>query len=253
MKKNKKKINLTLPKKLYLILRFLVIGILIRNIFSGNYENVFICLLTLILFIMPYIIEKKFKIEIPDFLEIVILLFIFSAEILGELNSFYTKIPMWDNILHTINGFIMGAIGLSLIELLNDTKEINIKLSPIFIAIVSFCFSMTIGVCWEFFEYGMDTSFNLDMQKDTIVERVNSVTFDPDNLNKVHSVEIETLKVNGEDWKDKYGGYIDIGLIDTMNDLIVNFVGALTFSIIGYFYSKKHESDKLKKILIVAK
>ena len=158
---------------------------------------------------------------------------------------------MWDNILHVINGFIMGAIGLSLIELLNDTKEI--KLHPIFIAIVSFSFSMTIGVCWEFFEYGMDTSFKLDMQKDTIIESINSVTFDPNNLNKVYSLEIDSLEVNGENWLDKYGGYIDIGLIDTMNDLIVNFIGALTFSIIGYFYSRKHDTNKLKKIMIVSK
>lgn len=248
-----KKLHLTFAKKLFLFLRFSVILILIRNIFTANYENIFICLLTLFLFVIPYAIEKKFKIDIPDFLEIIIFLFIFSAEILGELNSFYTKIPMWDNILHTINGFVMGAIGLSLIELLNSSKDLKIKLSPIFVAIVSFCFSMTIGVCWEFFEYGMDTSFNLDMQKDTIIERIDSVTFDPDNLNKVHSIEIESLEVNGEDWMELYGGYIDVGLIDTMNDLIVNFIGALTFSIIGYFYSRKHDNDKLKRILIVAK
>lgn len=248
-----KNYKLTPAKWLYLILRLTVVLILFRNIISHNYENVFICLLTLFLFIIPYIIEKKFKLDIPDFLEIIIFLFIYSAEILGELNSFYTKIPMWDNILHTINGFIMGAIGLSLIELLNKSKDLKIKLSPIFVAIVSFCFSMTIGVCWEFFEYGMDTSFNLDMQKDTVIERIDSVTFDPDNLNKVHSIKIESLEVNGEDWKEQYGGYLDIGLIDTMNDLIVNFIGALTFSIIGYFYSRKNDNDKLKRILIVAK
>ena len=136
----KKKRTLSLSKWLYLILRLFVIIILIRNVFSHNYENVFICLLTLVLFIIPFTLEKKFKIEIPDFLEIIIFLIIFSAEILGEINSFYTKIPMWDNILHTINGFVMGAIGLSLIELLNESKDLKIKLSPIFIAIVSFCF-----------------------------------------------------------------------------------------------------------------
>lgn len=245
--------KLSYAKKLFLILRWLVIVVLIRNILSGNYENVFICFLTLFLFIMPYVIERKFKIDIPDFLEVVIFLFIFAAEILGEINSFYTIIPMWDNILHTINGFVMGAIGLSLIELLNGSRDLKFKLSPIFVAIVSFCFSMTIGVCWEFFEYSMDMNFGLDMQKDSIVESINSVTFDPDNLNKVYSIDIDSLEVNGEDWISMYGGYIDIGLIDTMNDLIVNFVGALTFSIIGYFYSRKHDSDRLKRILIVSK
>lgn len=250
MKKPKKDVSKS--RKIFLILRAIVFLILIRNIFVGNYENVFICILTLVLFIIPYIIERQFKIEIPDDLEIIILIFIFSAEILGELNSFYTRIPGWDTMLHTINGFIMGAIGLSLIELLNKNENIKIMLSPIFVAIVSFCFSMTIGVLWEFFEFGMDMTFNTDMQKDYIVDKINSVKFDENNLNKVHTVEIESLIVNGEDWIEKYGGYIDIGLIDTIKDLFVNFIGALTFSVIGYFYSKNGSNDKIKKILIVS-
>lgn len=254
MEKNSKfkKVKLTVSKWLYLCLRFIVILIMIHNIVIKNYENVFICFLTLVLFIMPYIIERKFKIDIPDFLEIIILLFIFSAEILGEMNSFYTIFPRWDSILHTVNGFVMGAIGLSLIELLNNSKDVKIKLSPIFVAIVSFCFSMTIGVCWEFFEFGMDRMFNLDMQKDHVVEEIYSVTFDPDNLNKVHHVEIDELEVNGEDWVEKYGGYIDIGLIDTMNDLLVNFLGAFIFAVVGYFDSKYRDEKRIKKLLIVS-
>lgn len=247
-----KREKLTKSKKLFLLLRFIVFLVLIRNIFVGNYENVFVCILTLILFFIPTIIERQFKLEIPDELEMIILIFIFSAEILGELNSFYTRIPGWDTMLHTINGFIMGAIGLSLIDLLNKNKNINIKLSPIFVAIVSFCFSMTIGILWEFFEFGMDMTFNTDMQKDYIVNEINSVKFDEDNLNKVHSIKIESLNVNGEDWISKYGGYIDIGIIDTMKDLFVNFIGALTFSVIGYFYSKNGSTDKIKKIMIVS-
>ena len=247
-----KREKLTKSKKLFLLLRFIVFLVLIRNIFVGNYENVFVCILTLILFFIPIIIERQFKLEIPDELEMIILIFIFSAEILGELNSFYTRIPGWDTMLHTINGFIMGAIGLSLIDLLNKNKNINIKLSPIFVAIVSFCFSMTIGILWEFFEFGMDMTFNTDMQKDYIVNEINSVKFDEDNLNKVHSIKIDSLNVNGEDWISKYGGYIDIGIIDTMKDLFVNFIGALTFSVIGYFYCKNGSTDKIKKIMIVS-
>ena len=91
MKKPKKDVSKS--RKIFLILRAIVFLIFIRNIFVGNYENVFICILTLVLFIIPYIIERQFKIEIPDDLEIIILIFIFSAEILGELNSFYTRIP----------------------------------------------------------------------------------------------------------------------------------------------------------------
>ena len=244
--------KLTASQWLFVILRLIVFLILIHDVLNKNYENVFICILTLFLFVLPFIIERKFKINIPDVLEIIILLFIFSAEILGELNSFYTIFPRWDDMLHTTNGFIMGAIGLSLIDLLNNSKEFKIKLSPLFVAFVSFCFSMTIGVCWEFFEFGMDRVFHLDMQKDSIVEEINSVTFDPNNLNKIHSIKIDSLEVNGEDWIELYGGYIDIGLIDTMKDLIVNFIGAFTFSVIGYFYSKSEDNKKIKKLLIVA-
>jgi len=251
MKKSKIS-NLTRGNFVYLFLRLIVFIIMIHNIINHNYENVFICVLTLILFILPYIIEKKFKIDIPDFLEIIIFLFIFSAEILGELNSFYTIFPRWDAILHTVNGFVMGAIGLSLIELLNESKGVKVKLSPIFVAIVSFCFSMTIGVCWEFFEFGMDRTFSLDMQKDHVVEEIYSVTFDPNNLNHVHKVDIDSLEVNGEDWIEKYGGYIDIGLIDTMNDLLVNFLGAFVFAVVGYFDSKSKDGKRIKKLLIVS-
>lgn len=248
MKKKKRKI--TAVGWVFLVLRALVIFALVRNIFMKNYEYVFTCILTLILFILPFALERRFKVKIPDFLEIVILLFIFSAEILGEINSFYTRFPLWDDMLHTINGFIMAAIGLSMIELLNESKDIRFKLSPLFVAVVSFCFSMMIGVIWEFFEYKMDVYFDMDMQKDTVVNKINSVNFDPDGLNNVHHIEIESVVINGEDWQEEYGGYLDIGLHDTMSDLLVNFYGAFTFSVIGYFYSKQKDDGKLKRLLI---
>ena len=130
----------------YTVLRFLVILCLIREIFIGNYHNVFLCLLTLVLFVIPFFIEDKFQVTIPNVLEIIILLFIFSAEILGEIQNFYNIIPNWDTILHTINGFLAAAIGFSLIDILNRTDKVHIALSPIFVALVAFCFSMTVGV-----------------------------------------------------------------------------------------------------------
>lgn len=126
-RKNKK-----LSYTIFILLRLIIFAILILNIYHKNYENIFICVLSLLLFILPYMMEKKLKIEIPEMLEIIIFFFIFSAEILGEINSFYTKVPNWDTILHTINGFIMGAIGLSLIDLLNNNEKVSMKLSPFF-------------------------------------------------------------------------------------------------------------------------
>ena len=233
----------------YVTLRFLVIICLIREAFMGNYHNVFLCVLTLILFIIPFFIEEKLKVNIPSVLEIIILLFIFSAEILGEIQNFYNIFPNWDMILHTLNGFLAAAIGFSLIDNLNRTEKINFEMSPLFVALVSFCFSMTVGIVWEFFEYSADTLFKSDMQKDTIVNRISSVSlevaegFNPETLDDISKTVIyygdnQTITIAN--------GYLDIGLIDTIEDLLVNFIGAITFSILGYFYI--HKRDKYKGI-----
>lgn len=233
-KKDKK---LTAKAIIYIVLRIAVIWCMIRQLYQGNIANGFLCVVTLILFSIPAFLDEKFNIELPDMLEIIILLFIFSAEILGEINEFYIHFKNWDVILHTTNGFIMAGIGYSLVDLLNKNDKVGIALSPIYVAIVSICFSMTIGVLWEFFEYGVDNVLKFDMQKDTIVQKINSVTLNPDGKNKVVSVPIESVIINGEDWIEMYGGYIDIGLNDTMKDLFVNFIGAVVFSFIGYFYA----------------
>ena len=159
---------------IYVILRFFVIVTLIAQLIRGNYENVFLCILTLILFTIPTIIDKKLNIALPNALESIILLFIFSAEILGEVQNFYGIFKGWDSILHTINGFLCAAIGFSLIDILNRSEKFHTKMTPAFVALVAFCFSMTIGVLWEFFEFGMDVTFKTDMQKDRIVQEISA-------------------------------------------------------------------------------
>lgn len=226
-----------IPFMVYMILRAIVIAVMIRQIFLGNYENVFMCALTLLLLIVPSFAQVAFRIEIPSALEVIILVFIFAAEILGEVNEFYIKIHNWDTMLHTLNGFLAAAIGFSLVNLLNEDKRLSFNLSPFFVAVVAFCFSMTIGVLWEFFEFFMDTNFAMDMQKDTIIHNINSVMLNPDCVNvPFHINNITSTIVNGQELP--VIGYLDIGLIDTMKDLIVNFIGAIVFSVIGYFYLK---------------
>ena len=220
------------------ILSIIVLLVLIARLLRADYHSVFICILTLMLFNIPFWAEKVLKITLPKELEIIILCFIFAAEILGEIGSFYTYIPWWDTMLHTINGFLMAAIGFALIDLLNNSPKFHITLSPTFVAVVAFCFSMTIGVLWEFFEFSMDTIFHTDMQKDFIVSSIYTVTFNPDGLNSVYEIPEITetvLLYNGEEIY-RFNGYLDIGIIDTMKDLLVNFVGAVVFSTIGYFY-----------------
>ena len=228
----------------YFTLRALVIATMILQILNRNYENVFLCALTLLLLIMPSLMQITFRVELPTTLEIIILIFIFAAEILGEIREFYLIFPFWDTALHTLNGFLAAAIGFSLVDLLNRSERTVFNLSPLFTAIVAFCFSMTIGVVWEFFEFGMDQLAGFDMQKDTVIHAIRSVTLDPAGHNVPYEISgITETVVNGQELG--LGGYLDIGLIDTMQDLIVNFIGAFVFSVIGFFYVKNRGKGKL--------
>ena len=231
-----------------LVLIALVILSVVRQFFLGSYHNMFLGILTLILFMIPELIEKKVGVVIPTGLKTIILIFIFAAEILGEINAFYIKIPIWDTMLHTTNGFLMAAIGFALIDLFNRSERFSLKMSPYFVAFTAFCFSMTVGVVWEFFEFGMDWFFHTDMQKDWILPAISSVKLDPAGANNPIRVTVESVVINGEAWD--FGGYLDIGIVDTMKDLIVNFIGAVVFSIIGIIYLKQRGKGKLAAALI---
>ena len=224
-------------------LRLLVLVVLVRQLFLHNYEGAFFCILTILLLYVPSWIQVKLHIELPPALEITILCFIFAAEILGEVNAFYVNVPNWDTMLHTLNGFLAAAVGFSMVLLLNDNERLTFDLSPFFLALVAFCFSMTIGVLWEFFEFGMDYFFHTDMQKDTVVNALYTVALDPTRTNKVVAVKgIQDVVINGESLG--LGGYLDIGIIDTMKDLFVNFIGAVVFSVTGFFYAKSKGARK---------
>lgn len=233
----------------YVVLRLIVVAELVLSILRSEYESAFICLLVLILFILPFFIQQNFGIQLPTTLEIIILLFIFAAEILGELEGYFITYPNWDTMLHTTTGFLCAATGFALIDILNRNSRIKFQLSPIYVALAAFCFSMTVGVLWEFFEFGMDRLFHLDMQKDTVVQSITSVMLDPTNSNTPVTIDgIHSVAVNGNDLG--FDGYLDIGLYDTMEDLFVNFIGAVTFSVIGYFYIKHRGKGKLARAFI---
>lgn len=233
----------------YVALRLIVLAELVMSIIRGEYESAFICLLVLALFILPFFIQQNFGIQLPSVLEIIILLFIFAAEILGELECYFITYPNWDSMLHTTTGFLCAATGFALIDILNRNSRIKFQLSPVYVALAAFCFSMTVGVLWEFFEFGMDRVFHLDMQKDTVVQSITSVMLDPTNSNTPVTIDgIHSVAVNGQDLG--FDGYLDIGLYDTMADLFVNFIGAVVFSAIGYFYIKHRGKGRLARAFI---
>lgn len=256
-KKMRNKYNQTNKKSIivYSVLRLLVIISMIFQIVLGNVSNALMCIVTLVLFTLPTIISEKFKIGIPSLLETIIYLFIFSSAILGEINNFYGLIPFWDTMLHTLNGFICAGIGFSLVDLLNQSGQ-KINLSPLYVAIVAFCFSMTIGVLWEFYEFTADSVFRFDMQKDRVIQNISSVELNESGENNPIKIDnIEKTEIYSKDGTITTieNGYLDIGIIDTMKDLMVNFIGAITYSIIGYIYIKSRGKYKFAKNFIPIK
>ena len=241
----KKKRNVAV---VYWLLRLSVIAIMVAQFFNHNFENVFLCVLTLVLLLMPTIMERRLKIDLPNALEIIIMLFIYAAEIMGEIHAFYTTYRGWDTMLHTMNGFLCAAIGFCLVDLFDRSEKSSLSLPPKYMAIVAFCFSMTVGVLWEFFECAMDQLLLLDMQKDTVVNTISTVMLDPTGGNKpqiIRGITDVILVTDQGEISLGLGGYLDIGLLDTMKDLFVNFIGAVVFSFIGYFYVKKKGQGKV--------
>ena len=226
----------------YFVLRLLVILMLVGAALNRSYENVLLCVLTLLLFMLPSAFERRLRIDLPDTLEIIILLFIFAAEILGEIQDYYITFPYWDTMLHTTNGFLCAAIGFALVDILNRTERISLSLSPFYMAVVAFCFSMTVGVLWEFFEFSMDCFLHFDMQKDTILHTISTVNLDPNHGTTAVVVDgiqdVILVLSDGTQRPLGLGGYLDLGIVDTMEDLFVNFIGAVIFSAIGFFYVK---------------
>jgi len=233
----------------YFILRGLVILSLVRAYFRADYQSVFLCLLTLVLMLLPSVLSHKLDIHLPSALEVVILLFIFGAEILGELNSFYVRVPNWDTMLHTINGFLCAAVGFALVDLLNRDERFSLQLSPKYLALTAFCFSMTVGVLWEFFEYFADLLLGMDMQKDTVINAIHTVTLDKSLTNTViHVEDIQDVILISSDGSQQVlgiGGYLDVGNHDTMKDLLVNLIGAVVFSVIGYIAAARKGKSRI--------
>ena len=229
----------------YVILRTIVILVLIRSLFNGHLDNAIVCAFVLLLYVLPQFVENRMNIEIPSVLEIVIFVFVFMAEILGELDSYYLKYEHWDTILHTSSGFLLAAVGFSLVNLLNKSERVRVQLSPVYLAVVAFCFSMTMGVLWEFFEFAADRWLLFDMQKDTVLSQIATVDLDPtlSNTPVVISGITDTILelADGSYYRLGLGGYLDIGIYDTMEDLFVCFLGAVTFSVIAFFEERSEK------------
>ena len=237
----------------YLFIGLLIVFSLIRQAVNRNYFNVLLCTFSLVLITLPLFIESKTRIEFPQTLEIITICFVFAAEILGEISNFYYYIPIWDSILHVTTGCLAAAIGFGAIDLI-ITHAKRISMTPFFVVAVAFCFSMTIAVFWEFFEFGADVVLRTDMQKDTYINQFSTVNLDDTCSNisvPVNNVGKTQIKDNDGNEIESFDGYLDIGLVDTMKDLFVNMIGAVVFSVYAYLYSRRKDKYKFIENIII--
>lgn len=175
------------------------------------------CSLGVVAMFLPGLLTKRLRVEIPSGMMILYVIFLYCAIYLGEVRSFYYNFNNWDTILHCFSGAMLGALGFSFVALLNNSERVPINLSPIFVAVFALCFAVTLGVVWEIYEYSFDGLLGLNMQKFALEDGTQLV------------------------------GHAALG--DTMKDLIVDALGALVTSIIGYI-SLKYKKGWLEKIQI---
>ncbi len=236
---------------IYALMGVITSLVIVLTFIDRQYESTFTAVLSLLLFMLPTFVEESFRIKLPVALEIVAVLFVFCANILGEIFAFYTLLPFWDDMLHYTSGFIFAAFGFSLVELFNRNVKFDFHLSPIFVSTVAFCFAVTVGVVWEFFEFGADMLLHTDMQKDMMVRELYSAHLNPAGQAPIGIGEIAHTVITTEGGEVVHlGGYLDIGLFDTMKDLLVDVLGALLFCIIGFFYTGHSAHARLARQFI---
>ena len=236
---------------IYVTMGVITSVVIFLTFIAGHYESTFTAVLSLFLFMLPTFVEESFRIKLPVAMEIIAVLFVFCANILGEIAGFYVLFPFWDDMLHYTSGFIFAAFGFSLVEIFNRHARFDFYLSPAFISLVALFFAMTVGVMWEFFEFSADILLGTDMQKDFIVHNISSIRLGDGEKLPVRIRDIaQTVIITESGETVTVDGYLDIGLLDTMKDLFVDFLGALFFCTIGYFYTGHSKKGKLARRFI---
>ncbi|MDR2444840.1 MAG: hypothetical protein LBD44_02730 [Spirochaetaceae bacterium] len=174
------------------------------------------CLLGLAVLFLPGLLERRCKVVIENFVYIFFVVFLYAAIILGEVHDFYYRVPHWDTLLHACSGIMLGAIGVSAIDILNSSKKVRLNLSEGCIALFSFFFAVALGAIWEIYEYSMDLFFGFNMQRHRLENGVQLVG--------------------------------QLALYDTMKDLIVDVLGAAAICIVGYLVLKRKNRNVLRLV-----
>lgn len=163
---------------IYVILQLSIVIAGIIAVIEENWTSLVMSILTLLVVNLPSIFERRFKVDIPDDFEIVLVLFIYAALFLGEMRSFYFRYWWWDKALHSLSGLILGNMGFLIVSYLNENARMNLELSPGFVALFSFIFAVAMGAIWEIFEYGMDNFFGFFMQRGSLDDTMTDLILD---------------------------------------------------------------------------
>ncbi|MEG0798928.1 MAG: hypothetical protein RR228_01475 [Bacilli bacterium] len=224
MKKIKLKLSKIIPAFVLLSVSIPIVFLIIKLIISKTYEpetflTIMVSVLVVFAFFVPSIAAKKLKLDIPEPLYISFVLFLYGAAFLGELKGFFYTYAYWDEMLHFTSAIMLGILGFSILLSLDD-RSTKIKFSPFVVALFALCFTMAAGVVWEIFEYTMDEFFLTNMQK--------------------------FMLENGK----QFIGHAAVA--DTMKDLIIDTIGGLIISVMGYF-SIRNNNKWLNNIIIKKK
>ncbi|MCX4190170.1 hypothetical protein [Methylophaga sp. OBS3] len=199
-------------KRLTLILQAILVVGLAGAIWEQQWLNAVIICSVIVLSLYPLYLAKHFRVLIPAEFQLLTIGFVFAAVFLGEVHGYYTRFWWWDIVLHTSSGFLLGIIGFLLVYVMNESERINLNMRPGFVAFFAFLFALGAGTLWEIFEFATDSLLGTNMQKPMLGD--------------------------------------DSGLTDTMWDLIVDAIGALIISVLGYGYIKTtNESSFLERMI----
>lgn len=163
-------------------LAFFLRGLFILSIaisfFNENYNLIPLSAASLALTFLPSILERSIRVSLPASFQVVLLIFIFAAQFLGEIFNYYERFWWWDLLLHGWSGVLLGTIGFLLVYILNTASGVDIVMSPFFVAFFALCFAVTCGVVWEVFEYLMDVIFDTNMQKSGLHDTMGDLVID---------------------------------------------------------------------------
>lgn len=194
-------------QRITLLLQLILLVEAVVALWNQRWFTAFLSGMIMLVTFLPLVFERRFRIRIPPDLQLAAIGFVFASLFLGEIRDYYTRFWWWDMALHSLSGFLLGILGFLLVHIMNEIEDVNVHMKPSFVAFFAFMFALGTGALWEIFEFAMDSLVGTNMQKPMLG--------DPS------------------------------GLTDTMWDLIVDALGALEISILGWRYLKNPDETSV--------